>query len=220
MPFLNQNAMHPLVFPDGRTHLGMVHLNRVINHPNMCIGDHSYANDFSPPEDWASHLAPYLYPGAPERLSIGRFCQIAHGARFITGSANHAMGGFTTYPFGVFDRETLAAYRDSFAGRPDANPDTIIGHDIWIGHGALILPGVSLGHGVIVGAGAVVARDVPDYAIVVGNPARVTRLRFAPHVIARLVALAWWDQPLARVQSALPALLGTDIDKLEAAFAP
>lgn len=182
----------------------------------MQIGDHSYANDFAPPQDWAAHLAPYLYPGAPERLVIGRFCQIAHGVRFITASANHAMTGFTTYPFGVFDQETLEAYRGSFADLPD----TIIGHDVWIGHGALILPGVTLGNGVIVGAGAVVARDVADYAIVAGNPARVLRLRFAPEVIVRLLALAWWDQPLARLRAALPALVGDDIDVLETAFAP
>ncbi|NEX46871.1 CatB-related O-acetyltransferase [Pseudotabrizicola algicola] len=216
MPFLDPSARHPLVFPDGRAHRQMVHLNRVIDHPNMVIGDHSYANDFDPPQDWAAHLAPYLYPGAPERLVIGRFCQIAHGVRFITASANHAMDGFTTYPFGVFDPGTLAAYRGSFAGLPD----TVIGHDVWIGHGALILPGVTLGNGVIVGAGAVVARDVPDYAIVAGNPARVLRLRFAPEVIARLLALSWWDKPLALIEAALPALVGADIDALELAFAP
>lgn len=216
MPFLNPQARHPLIFADGRSHPDMVHLNRVIDHPNIMIGDHTYANDFAPPQDWAAHLAPYLYPGAPERLIIGRFCQIAHGVRFITASANHAMDGFTTYPFGVFDRDTLADYRDSFTGLRD----TVIGHDVWIGHGALILPGVTLGKGVIVGAGAVVARDVPDYAILAGNPARVLRLRFAPEVIARLIDLAWWDQPLDRIRAALPALTGADIDDLEAAFAP
>ena len=215
MPFLNPHATHPLVFPDGRVHPDMVNLNRVIDHPNISIGDHSYANDFAPPQDWAAHLAPYLYPGAPERLTIGRFCQIAHGVRFVTASANHAMDGFTTYPFAVFDRDTLADYRASFTGLRD----TVIGHDVWIGHGALTLPGVTLGHGVIVGAGAVVARDVPDYAVVAGNPARVLRLRFAPEVIARLIALAWWDQPLDRIRAALSALVGSDIDALEAAFA-
>ncbi|TGD41494.1 antibiotic acetyltransferase [Pseudotabrizicola sediminis] len=216
MPFLNPLATHPLVFPDGRVHPDMVHLNRVIDHPNITIGDHTYANDFTPPQDWAAHLAPYLYSGAPERLIIGRFCQIAHGVRFITASANHAMNGFTTYPFGVFDRDTLATYRDSFAGLPD----TVIGNDVWIGHGALILPGVTMGNGVIVGAGAVVAHDVPDYAVVAGNPARVLRLRFAPQVIARLIALAWWDRPLERIRGALPTLIAADIDALEAAFAP
>jgi len=216
MPFLNASATHPLVFPDGQVHPNMVHLNRVIDHPNISVGDYSYANDFDPPQDWAARLAPYLYPGAPERLRIGRFCQIAHGVRFITASANHAMTGFSTYPFDVFSPDTLTTYRESFSDLPD----TIVGHDVWIGHGALILPGVTLGHGVIVGAGAVVAQDVPDYAIVVGNPARVIRRRFAPEVIARLLELGWWNRPLEQIRAALGALAGGDIIALEGAFAP
>ena len=66
---------------------------------------------------------------------MGRFCQIAHGVRFITASANHAMAGFTTYPFPIFDPALLDHYKGSFTGLPD----TLIGPDVWIGHGALIL---------------------------------------------------------------------------------
>lgn len=213
MPFLNVDAKHPLVLPDGTPHTLMVHLNRVIDHPNISIGDFTYANDFDPPGDWASRLAPYLYPGAPERLTIGRYGQIAHGVRIITASANHAMAGFTTYPFGIFDPATMPAFRDSFTGLPD----TVIGHDVWLGHGAMILPGVTIGSGVIVGAGAVVTRDVPDYAIVAGNPARVVRMRFGADVVAELLALAWWDWSVGRVQAALPALLAADMAALRVA---
>lgn len=216
MPFLNADARHPLVFPDGTIHREMVHLAQVITHPNIEIGAYSYANDFDPPDDWARQLAPYLYPGAPERLIIGRFCQIAHGVRFITASANHVMTGFSTYPFGVFSPNSFQAFRDGIG----ALPDTVVGHDVWIGHGALILPGAQIGSGVIIGAGAVVSGCVPDYAIVAGNPARILRPRFAPDVVRRLMELCWWDQPLERIEAALPALLGADIAVLEAAFAP
>lgn len=216
MPFLHADARHPLVFPDGTVHRNLVHLNQVIEHPNIDIGAYTYANDFDPPDDWATRLAPYLYPGAPERLAIGRFCQIAHGVRFITASANHAMDGFSTYPFGVFSPASLGSFRDSFGPLPD----TGIGNDVWLGHGAVILPGVQIGSGAIIGAGAVVAKSVPDYAIVAGNPARVIRFRFDPQVIARLLSLRWWDQPPERIAAALPHLLGADIDALEAAFAP
>lgn len=160
---------------------------------------------------WAARLVPYLYPGAPERLVIGRFCQIAHGVRFITASANHAMDGITTYPFGVFDPATLEGYRDGFAQLPD----TEVGHDVWIGHGALILPGARIGSGAIIGAGAVVAGVVPSYAVVAGNPARVVRMRFSEAEVARLLALGWWDWPLERIRAALPALLAADIGALE-----
>jgi virginiamycin A acetyltransferase len=211
MPFPNPALRHPMRFADGSENLSMVHLAAVIDHPNITVGRHAYANDFDPPEDWAARLAPYLYPGAPERLLIAAFCQIAHGVRFITASANHLMGGFSTYPFAVFDPATLPL----MLGQVKGLPDTVIGPDVWIGHGALILPGARLGAGVIVGAGAVVGGEVPPYAIVAGNPARVIRYRFAPDVVERLLALAWWDWSAHRIEAALPALMTDDIDALE-----
>ncbi len=208
---LDPTLRHPLVLPDGTTLPNMAHLNQVIDHPNISIGDFTYANDFDPPEDWAARLAPYLYPGAPERLVIGRFGQIAHGVRFITASANHAMRGFTTFPFPVFDPASIESYKASFTGLPD----TVIGDDVWIGHGALILPGVRIGSGAIIGAGAVVARDVPAYSIMAGNPARHIRSRFEAAIVDRLLALAWWDWPLDRIRRAVPALLAPDLSALE-----
>lgn len=190
MPSLPRaDTLHPLVFPDGTVHRQMVNLAVAVDHPNWEVGRHAYANDFDPPEDWASRLAPYLYPGAPERLSVGPFCQIANGARFVTASANHPMQGLSTYPFPVFDPESLPLYKASFANLPD----TVIGPDCWIGHGAIILPGARLGAGVIVGAGAVVRGRIPAYAIVAGNPGRVLRRRFSDADIELLLDLAWWD---------------------------
>lgn len=200
-----------MILPDGAEHGNMVHLNRVIDHPNIDVGDLTYAYDFDPPQDWAARLAPYLHPGAPERLRIGRFCQFAHGVRFITASANHALDGLSTYPFGVFDPDGMAAFRDGFSGLPD----TQVGHDVWIGHGALILPGAVLGNGVIVGAGAVVSGGVPDYAVVAGNPARLIRMRFGAQDVARLNRIAWWDWPPQRICESLPALMALDIAALE-----
>jgi virginiamycin A acetyltransferase len=209
---LDPALRHPVVLPDGTSVPTMVYLNRVIDHPNISIGDFTYANDFDPPDDWATRLAPYLYPGAPERLEIGRFCQIAHGARFITASANHAMDGLTTFPFPAFDPATIDGYKASFGGLQD----TVIGHDIWIGHGALILPGVRVGSGAIIGAGAVVTRDVQPYTIVAGNPARLVRPRFESRIAETLLALAWWDWPLDRIRAAVPALLAPDVAALAA----
>lgn len=211
MPRLpDAHARHPLVFPGGTAHAQMVNLAVAIDHPNWTVGQRAYANDFDPPEDWAARLAPYLYRGAPERLIIGAYCQIAHGARFITASANHPMDGLSTYPFPVFDPESLPLYRDSFTGLPD----TVIGPDCWIGHGALILPGARLGPGVIVGAGAVVSGEIPPYAIVAGNPGQVIRRRFPEAEIAALLALAWWDWPDAALAAALPHLASGDLAAL------
>jgi len=201
-PFPDARARNPVTLPDGQTLENLVFLNQVIDHPNMTIGDYSYYNSFTPVEDWAGRIAPYLYVGAPERLTIGKFCQFAQGTLIITSSANHPMAGVSTYPFAIFSPESLDAYAEEIVQMGD----TVIGNDVWTGHDAKIMPGVTIGNGVIVGAGAVVTRDVPDYAIVTGNPARVVRMRFTPEAIAELIEIAWWDWPVDQITQNLPAI--------------
>lgn len=208
---LDAAARHPITLPDGSPHVGTVHLARVVSHPNIEIGDFTYYSGFETHADYGAQIAPYLYPGAPERLLIGRFCQIAHGARFVTSSANHLMTGFSTYPFAVLDPETMGAY----APQAQAYGDTIVGNDVWMGFESVVMPGVTVGNGAIVGARAVVTRDVPDYAIVAGNPARVVRMRFAPEVVARLLAVAWWNWDPEAIERNVAAIAGADIDRLE-----
>ncbi|AUH64266.1 CatB-related O-acetyltransferase [Paracoccus zhejiangensis] len=209
--FLDATSSYPMQFPDGRVNPGLVHLNRVIDHPNIEIGDFTYASSFDPPTDWAVRLAPYTYAGAPERLRIGRFCQIADRVRIITASANHPMAGFSTYPFAIFDHDRLADYMDQISDLLD----TVIGHDVWLGDGVTVLPGARIGAGVIAGAGSVLHGEVPDYAVVAGNPARVIRMRFPPDQIARLLDLRWWDWPIEAIARATPALARADLDALE-----
>lgn len=122
---------------------------------------------------------------------IGKFVQIARGSYFITSSANHPMTGFTTYPFRIFKPETFG-YKDL------PLKDTIVGHDVWIGHSAAIMPGVRIGAGAVVAASSVVARDVPPYAIVGGNPATIIRMRYSSELVSELLDIAWWDWPLEK----------------------
>ncbi|MFD3191770.1 CatB-related O-acetyltransferase [Sedimentitalea sp. HM32M-2] len=204
---------YPVRLPDGSRHAGTVYLRAVLDHPRIAVGAHSYASSFDPPEDWAARLAPYLFPDSRERLVIGRFCQIAHGATFVTASANHPMDGFSTYPFSIFDPATMGDYADLAL----LHGDTVIGNDVWIGYGALILPGVTIGDGAIVGAGAVVAADVAPYGVVAGNPARRVRDRFAPEVVARLLELRWWDWPAEHIARHRAVIEAADIDRLSAA---
>jgi virginiamycin A acetyltransferase len=209
--FADPNTVHPVRLPDGSAHAGTVFLKPVLDHPRIEVGDYSYASAHHPPDDWAAHLAPYLYPTSPERLRIGRFCQIASGVQFITASANHRHDGISSFPFMIFGG-TDPMSRPSM---PKPGRDTVIGHDVWIGTGATILPGARLGHGVIVGAGAVVGGTVPDYAVVAGNPGRVVKRRFSEDVIERLLALAWWDWPIEAILDAEAEICGGDIDALE-----
>lgn len=208
MPLPDPKQRHPIILPDGTPHAGTVLLSEAISHPNFSVGAYSYASAFDPPQDWASRLAPYLFPGARERVVIGRFCQIADCVRIITASANHAQDGLSCYPFPVFDPSQMAGFQ------PDTR-DTVIGNDVWIGYGAMILPGARIGDGAIIGAGAVVRGSVPPYAIVTGNPASVIRHRFPKPQIARLLSLKWWDWPAELIARAEPAILSGDLDMLE-----
>jgi len=208
MPFLDPRQAYPITLADGTPYRETVQLAAVIDHPRMEIGDFSYFTHSGKVDETAAILAPYLYPFSQERLVIGRFVQIAPEAIIITSSANHAMSGVTTYPFRVFSPETIGGYQDL------PFQDTVVGHDVWIGHGATIMPGVTIGSGAIIAARAVVTRDVPPYAIVGGNPATVIRMRFTDEEIADLLALAWWDWPLDKIERALPHLESGDIAAL------
>ncbi|MEL6977538.1 MAG: CatB-related O-acetyltransferase [Pseudomonadota bacterium] len=211
--FASADTRFPLRLADGSAHPGTVFLSAAIEHPRWDIGAYSYASSFDPPADWAARLAPHLFAWSPERLVIGRFCQIAHGAVFITASANHRRDGVSTYPFAIFDDGPMTG-RPSL---PESGPDTVIGDDVWIGQGATILPGAVLGDGVIIGAGAVVGGRAPDYAVLAGNPARVVKMRFDANSVARLKALAWWRWPIEQIQRCEAEIAGGDIDALERA---
>lgn len=210
MSLLDASLVHPITLPDGTVYSDTVYLKTVIDHPRIVVGDYSYFTHSGRPEDTATILAPYLGHGVRERLVIGRFVQIARGSTFITSSANHPMTGFTTYPFRIFKPETFG-YKDLPVR------DTIVGHDVWIGHDAAIMPGVTIGAGAIIAASSVVARDVPPYAVVGGNPAAIIRMRYPAEIIGQLLAIAWWDWPLEKIEANLAALESGDLEALKSA---
>lgn len=210
--FPSAQTRHPLIMPDGSTHLSTVFLNAAIDHPRWFVGDYSYASAHIVPDDWAGTLAPYLFPMSAEKLVIGKFCQIASGVQFITSSANHRYNGISSYPFAIFDG--MDASRPSL---PEPGPDTIIGNDVWIGTGAKILPGTRIGSGVIVGAGAVVAGHVDDYTIVGGNPARKIRARFDHETAQHLLRIGWWHWPIEKILRNEALIMGGDVAALDAA---
>lgn len=212
-PFPDPDTLHPVKLPTAEDHKGTVFLApATVDHPRFHVGDYTYASAHVPPDDWAFHLAPYLYPFSPETLTLGKFCQIADGVTFITSSANHRYDGFSSFPFGIFTGGLL-----NTPAMPDPGPDTTVGHDVWIGQGAKILPGAVIGNGVIIGAGAVVRGTVPDYAIVGGNPAQVIRMRFDEDTIAALLEIAWWDWPIAQIRAHEAEIVGADLAALRAA---
>ena len=210
MPLLDAGAIHPITLPDGTVYSDTVYLKNVIDHPRMEVGDFSYYTHSGKPEHTAAILAPYLGDSARERLVIGKFVQIARGSYFITSSANHPMTGFTTYPFRIIKPETFG-YKDLPV------KDTVVGHDVWIGQNAAMMPGVHIGAGAIVAAASVVARDVPPYAVVGGNPAAIIRMRYPDEIISDLLDIAWWDWPIAKIEANLTALSSGDMAALRLA---
>ncbi|MFG1330625.1 chloramphenicol acetyltransferase [Xanthobacter autotrophicus] len=134
---------------------------------------------------------------------IGKFCSIAAMTRLNPG--NHptwraSQAHFTYRASAYFPGE--ADETDFFQWRRDQR--LTLGHDVWIGHGAVVLAGRSVGTGAVVAAGAVVTKDVPAYAIVAGVPARVVKERFPADIAARLQALGWWDWSHEQLRTALP----------------
>src|SRR5215813_13815639 len=134
---------------------------------------------------------------------IGKFCSIAAMTRINPGnhpmhraSQSHFTYRASTYFPGEADDAEFFAWRRAHR--------VTIGHDVWIGHGAIVLSGRRIGDGAVIAAGAVVTKDVPAYAIVAGNPARIMRARFPDALAARMQALAWWDWPHERLRAALP----------------
>jgi virginiamycin A acetyltransferase len=180
---------------------------------NVAVGAFSYYDDPDHGRDFFSRNLLYNISEGT-RLTIGKFCALATGAAFMFPDANHAIAGPSTFPFGVFGGSFAEALPlEEYLWRPAG--ETVVGHDVWIGRDALVMPGVRIGHGAIIGARAVVTRDVPDYAVVAGNPARVMRRRYTEDEAARLVALGWWDWPIARIARAVPLLVQGGVAALE-----
>src|SRR6202161_2737917 len=135
--------------------------------------------------------------------TVGKVCSIAAMTRINPG--NHPMhraaqAHFTYRASAYFPGESDDA--EFFEWRRSHHVH--IGHDVWIGHGAIVLPSRSVGTGAVVAAGAVVTKDVAAYTIVAGNPARVIKPRFSAEVSNRLAELAWWDWDHETLLRALP----------------
>lgn len=123
---------------------------------------------------------------------IGKFTAIANAVRI--GAPNHPMGRASQHRFTYcpeYYEASTTRDRDFFADR--RSDRVIVGNDVWIGHAAILLPGVTIGDGAVIAAGAVVSRDVEPYTIVGGVPARPIRKRFSAPVAESLRRIAWWN---------------------------
>ena len=197
------NEIHPIAGYDRE-----IYVKPTIRNPNIVVGDFTYIAD----SEFESHVT-HHYEWLGDKLIIGKFCQIAAGVEFVMNGANHQMNAVTTYPFFTlegWEMKPPAKEELPFKG------DTVIGNDVWIGQNAVILPGVHIGDGAIIGANSVVGSDVAPYTIVVGNPAKVLRKRFDDELIDLLLRFKWWDRSIEEINSLIPLLTDSDLQKVKA----
>jgi virginiamycin A acetyltransferase len=202
--------------PDPSTTFPLAHYDRlcflknIIKNPNIIVGDYTYYDDFEDVENFEKNVK-YHFDFTGDKLIIGKFCMIASGVKFIMNGANHLTEAVSTYPFAIFGK----GWEHAMEGK--AYPykgDLIIGNDVWIGHNATLMAGITVGDGAIIATNATVTKDVPPYTIVGGNPAREIKKRFDEDTIEKLLVLAWWDWDVEKITANVQALTGNNIDEL------
>ncbi|MDR9406261.1 MAG: hypothetical protein RI516_03450 [Spiribacter sp.] len=188
MPRLS--AETPFIHPDCEvtesTLGGWVEIGKGSRVHRSTIGDYSYCDRYA---DIAN-------------ATVGKFSNISSFTRI--GPTDHPMEqpALHHFVYRAYDYWDDAERDEAFFAARHARRVTI-GHDTWIGHGAIIRPELTIGHGAVIAAGAVVTHDVPDYTIVTGVPAKPLRRRFSPAIAERLLALAWWDWSHEALRAAL-----------------
>ncbi|GAL96068.1 hypothetical protein ATR1_011c0001, partial [Acetobacter tropicalis] len=164
-------------------------------YPHMKIGDHTYG-------------IPDIIDGPHGEVVIGKFCSIAVGVSIV--AANHNMNFASTYPFKTIWNEQWRFLGDILDHTSKGK--TTIGNDVWIGKSAFIMNGVKIGSGAVIGAGSVVTKDIPPYAIVGGNPAKLLRFRFGEHIINKLLQIKWWDWEDEKIDDFLPLIMSENVE--------
>jgi virginiamycin A acetyltransferase len=201
------NTPHPMPH-----HPRLVYLKAIVRNPNILVGDYTYYDDPEDPENFERNVL-YHFDFEGDRLIIGKFCSIAAQVKFIMNGGNHRTDWFTTYPFPVFGQGWERAMPEVWPNKGD----TVVGNDVWMGYGALVMPGVNIGDGAIVASAAVVTRDVAPYAVVGGNPATEIRKRFDETTIQTLLEMAWWNWDIEKITRNLCAICSADLEALRRA---
>lgn len=166
-----------------------------------------------------------------ESVSLGNFSYVSNNSRLVNVSAGNfcSIGpnvkiGLGPHPSRIFVSTYPAFYSDCNMGCPlsfrkdkifdDSVPSTRIGNDVWIGSDVIIPGGILVGTGAILAAGSVVVKDVPPYAVVGGNPAKILRYRFSEQQIQLLLESEWWNWPIEKIRPHIDKF--SDIEKFHA----
>lgn len=187
-------------------------LSEQVTNSNIIVGRCSYYSGYYHGHSF-DDCARYLIPDRDDvdKLIIGSFCSIGTGVSFImAGNQGHRMEWVSSFPFFYFDEDFTKDALDGFQNMGD----TEVGHDVWIGAEAMIMPGVKIGHGALIGARAIVTKNVDPYSIVGGNPAKLIRKRFSEANIQQLLEIEWWNWSESQLAASMKLLCSENIDGL------
>jgi ABC-type polysaccharide/polyol phosphate transport system ATPase subunit/acetyltransferase-like isoleucine patch superfamily enzyme len=161
---------------------------------NVHIGDFTYGE-------------PQIYMWTDKyHIYIGKYTFIDTNVKIIV-DGNHNINWISSYPFG----ELIHGIPKN-PGHPIGKDDIIIGNDVWFGYSAIIMPGVKIGDGAVIGAGSIVTKNVDDYEVVAGNPAKHIRYRFSKEKIDKLKKIKWWDWPIEKIKENVDLLQSNNIN--------
>lgn len=193
------------------TYYKLCFLKNIIKNPNIIVGDYTYYDDFEDVENFEKNIK-YHFDFIGDKLIIGKFCMIASGVKFIMNGGNHLTESISAYPFAIFGKD----WKNAMEGKSyPSKGDTIIGNDVWIGHNATIMPGITIGDGAIIASNATVTKNVAPYRIVGGNPAQVIKNRFSDEVIELLLEIQWWNWDIEKITQNIQLLTSNDFEKLK-----
>ena len=141
------------------------------------------------------------------KVKIGKFCSIANNVRFYIHDGMHNTKNITTFPL----KDSEFGFIDNTDTKGFEKGDIEIGNDVWICDEVRVFSGVKIGNGAVIGAGSYVREDVPDYAIVIGNPAQIIKFRFSQRDIKELLEIKWWDWTTDKIKQYIHLLSSSDI---------
>ncbi len=202
-------------------------ISTLLKHVYSFINDHTQANT-----NESKIIIPYgrhSYGPQPQILGympwtlrkaygsrVGNFCSISPGVKF-SFLGKHNYHWVSTYPFYDFYNKWHVEDYMWHKGMPDEDKiepkPIIIENDVWIASNVTIKEGVRIGNGAVVGMEALVTKDIPPYALVGGNPARIIKFRFSEEQINELLKIAWWNWSDEKIHKLAPLLISSDIDK-------
>lgn len=193
------------------TYYRLCFLKNIIKNPNIIVGDYTYYDDFEDVENFEKNIK-YHFDFIGDKLIIGKFCMIASGVKFIMNGGNHLTESISAYPFAIFGKD----WQNAMDGKSyPSKGDTIIGNDVWIGHNATIMPGITIGDGAIIASNATVTKNVAPYTIVGGNPGQIIKKRFSDEIVELLLEIQWWNWDIEKITQNVQLLTSNDFEKLK-----